>query len=161
MRRFGVCVFLCLIKSFDVSADVLSKISPGSRAYTAYDAKNFAQAESEYVRILEQNSYGPTENYNVGTALYKQNKFAEAKNHFDRAVKNSSKNKALLERSLFNLGNSYVQLAEYGQAIESYEKALELNPENERTQKNLELARQMLEEQKRKEEEQKKRRQKR
>lgn len=149
--------FLILIMPFNVTASFISKIAPEYKAYAAYEDKNFAVAETVYAQNLEQDPYSAVMNYNLGTTLYKQKKFAEAKNHFKRSVeKLSNENDLLLEHSLFNLGNSFMQLAEYQFAIDSYEKVLKLNVNNEHAQKNLELARALLEEQKRKEEEQKK-----
>lgn len=148
--------FLLLMIPFNVKASFISKIAPEYKAYVAYEDKNFATAESVYAQSLEQDPYDAVMNYNLGTALYKQKKFIEAKNHFERSVKKSCEKSLLQEQSLFNLGNSFMQLAEYQSAIDVYEKALEIHADNERTQKNLELARSLLEEQKRKEEEQKK-----
>ena len=88
--------------------------------------------------------------------MYKQNKFLEARDHFDRSVKNISSNDKLLEQALFNHGNSCMQLEEFESAIKSYRKALELNEEIDVIKKNLELAKKLLEQKKQKEKEQKK-----
>lgn len=148
--------FLLLVIFSHVNADFMAKIAPGYKAFSAYEDKNFIKAESAYAQNLEEDPYDAVANYNLGTTLYKQSKFVEAKHHFERSVKNALESKAFLERSLFNLGNSCMQLAQYQAAIDVYEEVLGLNSDNDRAQKNLELARMLLEEQKRKEEEQKK-----
>lgn len=152
MKKQLIVLLIC--NSF-VRADMLSRFSPSHGAYIAYEQQDFAKAQSGYEALVEKNPYDPVANYNIGTALYKQKKFDQARDAFERSIKHAGDDMRLLEQSLFNQGNSHMQMSEYQRAIDAYQKALDINPDNERTQKNLQIARDLLEEQKRKEQEQK------
>lgn len=156
--RSGIQVALssiCLLMTCsEVKADIASVLLPEYRAHEAYEKKDFTAAQSGYEELIEQDPYNAEHNYNMGTVLYKQNKFEDAKSYFDRSVHATDVDHELKEQACFNQGNSHMQLQQYQDAIDAYEKVLEFNSDNERARKNLEIAKRLLEEQKQKQQEQ-------
>ena len=100
--------------------------------------------------------------YDAGVSTYKLKNYHQAQDYFKKAIQNSSADKQLQERSYFNLGNCQVALDNLKEAIESYQKALELDPSDEHAKSNLAKVKELLkqQEQKKKEEEQKKQQEK-
>lgn len=112
-----------------------------------YNNGRYKQAEQYYSEALkEKNNYFKAE-YNLGNALYKQGKFADATGQYDVFIKNTG-NKDTLTRAFHNLGNSYLKQKKYEDAIKAYKSSLKLNPKDEDTRYNLAYAKKKLEEQK-------------
>lgn len=121
-------------------------------ARKAYVDGNYTQAEKKYSQYAHDTNNSQSY-YNLGNALYKQNKYDEAietykKTNFDNNI-SQAKNKA-------NLGNSYVKQGKENaldNAIESYEKSLQFF-ENKEVRENLEAVKKALKEQKKEKEKQ-------
>ena len=82
--------------------------------------------------------------YNLANAFYQQKKYPEAlagagEGHCQRQL-------GLNEKIYFNRGNTFFQMGKYQEAIESYKKALELDPGDKEAKHNLELALKKLQE---------------
>jgi tetratricopeptide (TPR) repeat protein len=112
----------------------------------AFEAKKYADAETDY-RISDATfSKKAKASYNLGNAIYKQKQITEAKYHFAKAVQNA-KTKQEKHQSYHNLGNCLMTEKEYGGAVEAYKNALRNNPSDEKTRYNYALAKKMLKEQ--------------
>ena len=75
--------------------------------------------------------------FNAGDALYKQGKYDEAGREFERATQGSSD---LSAKAYYNLGNALFRQEKFQKAIEVYKTSLEINPEDQATKINLEIA---------------------
>jgi len=71
-----------------------------------------------------------------GNQLYEAGKFEEAIEAYRSQIESSGPNPALL----YNLGNSYFQIQDFGRAIHAYEQALALDAASPDIQTNLRLA---------------------
>ncbi len=87
----------------------------------------------EHPRIADHSDWN-------GIALYRRNRFSEASAEFSKAIDKIAK---------FNSGNALAKAGELQAAIEQYESALQIDPEFEDAQFNLELLKQALQEQQR------------
>ena len=116
------------------------------KANKAYEEKEYAKSAS-LLNSLDAKS--PQKEYDIGNALYKDKKYDEAIEAYEKAEGVDEATR------LHNIGNSLFQKKELDKAIEAYENALKLK-EDEDTKFNLDLAKK----QKQKEEEQKKKDQK-
>lgn len=94
--------------------------------------------------------------YNAGTSAYAAKDYEEAVKGLGAAVAHAD-DPALKGSALYNLGNTlYQQAAQQKEpkpaieglkgAVKSYEQALQIDPTNKSTQKNLEIAQKMIEE---------------
>ena len=113
-----------------------------SEAKQAYEVGEYGKSAA-LLKGLETQS--PQKNYDIGNALYKEKKYDEAIEAYDKA---EGIDEATRQH---NIGNSHFQKKEWDKAIEAYEKALKIK-EDEDTKFNFELAKK----QKQKEEEQQK-----
>ncbi len=148
-------MFLLNVLSF-VSAAQSAKITEGN---SEYEKNRFRNAESAYRKALEKDQKMFEGNFNLGNALYKQNKFEEASQQFLNASVCRQTPEAM-NKSLYNMGNSFLKAEKYKESVEAYKKALKLNPDDEDARYNLSYALQKLKEQQQKNQEQNKNQQK-
>ena len=108
-----------------------------------YKKKEFNEAEINYRKSLEldRNSYKGV--FNLGDALYKQDQYEDAAEHF---LELSSKDldKETKAKAYHNLGNSFFKAQKYPESINAYKHALRNNPKDEDTRYNLEYAKRMM-----------------
>lgn len=108
-----------------------------------YHEQNFVEAEVQYKKALEKNPGYEKANYNLGNAVYQQNRYKEALPMYKLTSK-MSENEIDKAESFHNMGNSYMKQKQYAQAIEAYKNALRNNPNDDETRYNLALAKKML-----------------
>lgn len=112
----------------------------------ALKAEKFKEAKAGYESILVQEPHNARLNYNLGIANYREGAYQTALADFARAAE-EAKSKKLKEKAFYNFGNAHFKLEDYKSAIQAYESALTIDPNDEDAKHNLELARKMLEEQ--------------
>ena len=129
-----------------------------AQAAKEYDNNNFESA----AELFGQATKLRTDNYKFSTGLgnskYRLNDFTAAAEAFEKAVfmtkksqENAVSNDELRQAqadTLYNLGNSLVQLNKLEEAINNYEESLKIVPEQKDVINNLEYAKKLLEEQK-------------
>lgn len=111
-----------------------------------YEKKNFVDAEVQYKKAIATNPNYPRANYNLGNAVYEQNRFKEAIPSYELAAK-TSEDKTLKAQAFHNAGNAYFAEKDYTNAVEAYKNSLRQDPKDEETRYNLALAQKMLEQQ--------------
>ena len=106
---------------------------------TAFEEKNYADAEADYRISQSKFTKKANSSYNLGNAIYRQKQSAEAKYQFARAIKNA-KTKSEKHEAFHNLGNCLMEQKDYSGAVETYKNALRNNPNDEETRYNFALA---------------------
>lgn len=119
-----------------------------------YESKNYVSAEIDYRKALEAAPSSVTANYNLGDALYKQGKYADAAEEFKKAAISETDPKKASE-AWYNLGNSYLMDKKVPESIDAYKNALRQNPKDEDARYNLRMAQLMLQQQQQQQQEQK------
>jgi Ca-activated chloride channel family protein len=109
-------------------------------ATQAYKKQDYDQSLADFHELMNRDPYNPEYNYNVGNLLYRQKKYSDAKESFNRAIKHTEKSSRLAEQAYFNIGNSCYQLEQWQDAITAYKQVLEINEDNEPVRHNLQLA---------------------
>lgn len=148
MRSKIILLFLGL--SLGLSAQSLrKKVEAGNQSYAegAYDKAEISYREA----LKEGEKHRSTLNYNLGDALYKQERFEEARKAFQASLA-EAETEAELAEAHHNLANSYLKENKLKEAIDHYKKSLINNPSDEETRYNLAKA---LEQQKQQQEQQK------
>ena len=125
-------------------------------AQRLYAEGKYEQALAEY-RAAVGEQPAPQLEFNLGAAAYKAGQFGDAAAAFARAL--GSEDPKLQEQSFYNLGNAQFRLGEasreskpqqtmqaWQQAIDAYEAALEVDPQDEDARYNRDYVKRALEE---------------
>jgi Ca-activated chloride channel family protein len=121
-----------------------------------YKKSEFAGSEGMYRRAQAQDKSTYDSGFNLGDALYKQGRFGEAAEEFNRAASGSTDDSLKQAQSFYNLGNSLLKDQKFEESIKAYINSLMLDPENSEAKYNLGYAQDQL----KKQEEQKQQQQK-
>ena len=119
------------------------------RGNRLYRAGRYAEAVEAYRAALADGTDTPQLRYNLGTALVRLGQYEEGERHLRAAL--SAIDPELRERTLYNLGNRYLEEARRApdaeargalleRAITAYQQALRLQPGDGEAKWNLELA---------------------
>lgn len=113
-----------------------SDIRKGNKAF---EKGNFSDAEVSYRRALQKNPNSFPALYNLGNALYRQEKYEDAQKAYIRASTQANKksDEQKLAKVYHNLGNSFFAMQQFDKAIDAYKKSLRLNPSDNETRYNL------------------------
>jgi len=119
-----------------------------------YQQKKYTEAEANYRKSMEKRK-NVEGDFNLGDALFKQKKFAEAGEQFNQLA-GSSNNKSIAAKAYHNLGNSLLENKKLEESIDAYKKSLVNNPKDDETRYNLAYAQEKLKEQQQKDKDNKK-----
>lgn len=117
----------------------------------AYEDKNYDKSIQHFKNGLEKNPHEKLLS-NLGSAQYKSKKYEEALKTYKKALK-QTKDEPQLGQVHYNMGNAWYRrgqhkgnpLENWPRAIESYEQAIEFNPEDKQARENLEFVKKKLE----------------
>ena len=142
-------IILLLVCILSMSPVILSGqgekkfIRQGNREY---EKDKFSESEISYWRALDKNKAFPDAVFNIGDALYKQEKYEEAVKQFEgNSAMNDDPDKK--SSALYNLGNSLLKGGKIKESIEAYKNSLRLKPGNPEAKYNLAYAQDLLREQ--------------
>ncbi len=133
--------------------------SSPSTAYKKFESGKFGDAQLEYEHLAAQKTNDYRLQYNAGTAAYKAKELESAQRHLN-AVLNSPEIAADLptqQHTYYNLGNTLFQMGaanqepdkqkeNWEQAVENYQHALKLDPQDKDAKNNLAFVQKKLEE---------------
>jgi len=106
-----------------------------------YKNKKFHDSEVAYQKALKKDPKSYKAIFNLGDALYKQEKYDEAIKQFSNANAKLKGND--VSKSYHNLGNSYLLQNKFDESINAYKSALRSNPKDMETKYNLAYAQSM------------------
>jgi len=118
-----------------------------------YNKEKFQESEVSYRKAIDDNRRSPDAVFNIGNALYKQNKYDEAVKQFAENV-NMNEDREKKAAGLYNLGNSFLQSGKLKESIDAYKGSLKLVPDNFEAKYNLAYAQDMLTKQEQQQQEQ-------
>lgn len=108
--------------------------------------ENFEKSELSYRKALEVTKAPYNASFNIGDALYKQEKYDEAAKQFEQLSEDEI-DKIGKGYMYHNLGNSMLQSSKLEESIEAYKDALRNNPDDLETKYNLAFAQDKLKQQ--------------
>lgn len=111
-----------------------------------FEKEKYDDSEILYRKAMEDTKLPFVTSFNIGDALYKQEKYEEAASQFQKLSEQESE-KLARAGSFHNLGNSYLQASKLEESIEAYKNALRRNPNDLETKYNLAFAQDKLKEQ--------------
>jgi len=121
----------------------------------SYDSKEYPRAEKHFSKGLKAAPKNPKLQYNQGNGFYRSEQYDKA----IQAYQNSAQAKQLDDQkkaqSLYNLGNSFYRQGQKSQnnqedwkkAVEAYQEALKINPQDKEAQDNLGFVQKQIEQQ--------------
>lgn len=112
-----------------------------------YRDSSYVDAEVEYRKALERNPKSFEGLYNLGNALFKQEKYDEALEQYKAAAAVAGDDKGRLSAVNHNIGNSLCAKQQYAEAVEAYKASLKQNPKDNETRYNLAYAQEMCKQQ--------------
>jgi Ca-activated chloride channel family protein len=144
-RFYSLYMFVLLIIPGALSAQGERKyIRQGNKEY---EDKAYDESEIQYRKALEKDLSSYEGNFNLGDALYKQQKYEDASRKFS-GLTSTEKDRKELAKIYHNLGNSLLQSNRVEESIEAYKNALRNNPDDYETKHNLAWALNLLQQQK-------------
>lgn len=130
---------------------VALNISPlVSKANKLYNKEKYEEAYELYKKASILYPDKEEIKFNLSDCAYKLERYREAADGFARLA--MSRDKDLREKSFYNLGNTFMEVGQFEDAISSYKQALLLKPNDLRVKRNLEIAKLMQQEQQKQEE---------
>jgi len=128
------------------------------KANKDYKAENYDEAIKKYTDAQIDNPESPELFFNIADALYKQRKYAEAEQMFEKSLPKADI--GITEKAYYNIGDCKYKQGNLRESIDYYKKALEVNPNNEDAKYNIEFVekkiKEMLSQSEKRQEEQKK-----
>lgn len=111
-----------------------------------YEEGKFGEAEMTYREGQEAGADPFISGFNLGDALFKQERYEEAASAF-QALPNLTDDKAQKASAYHNLGNSFLKAEKFQESVDAYKQSLRNNPKDLETKYNYSYARRMLQEQ--------------
>jgi tetratricopeptide (TPR) repeat protein len=123
-----------------------SDVRKGNKQYNKQD---YNAAEISYRRALDTNKESYAAQYNLGEALFKQDKYPEALEAYENAARMLDKNndKTQMAKVMHNIGNCHFALGQYDKAVAAFQESLRANPKDNDTRYNFVKAKEMLKQQ--------------
>jgi Ca-activated chloride channel family protein len=128
-----------------------SVVPQGGRKYVRqgnkkYENELYQESEILYRKSLDKDQSAYEANFNLGDALYKQEKYKDASRRFSDLT-DEKESKTDLGKIYHNLGNSLLKENMIQESIEAYKNALRNNPNDQDTKHNLAYAMNLLQQQ--------------
>lgn len=136
---------------FAFSSEVFAQKEAGDvrKGNRQYKKQNYTEAEVDYRRGIEKNKNGYEAHYNLGDALYRQDKYEDALSEFSTAAKmlDRKEDKERYAKAMHNIGNCHFAQQQYDKAVGAYQESLRSNPKDNDTRYNLVKAMELLQQQ--------------
>lgn len=140
MKQYIIAILLVLQASFLFAQQEKKYLKQGNELY---QQKKFKEAEAAYRQAMSKKEKTLEGNFNLGDAMFKQKKYADAAAQFNKLAA-ASIDKNVKAGAYHNIGNSFLTEKKYQESIDAYKKALINNPKDEETRYNLAYAQKML-----------------
>jgi len=111
-----------------------------------YNQLKFGEAEIAYKKALSKNPNYPKASYNLGNAVYQQNRNKEAVAQFE-ILEKTAPDKMSKAEAYHNMGNSFMKEKQYDKAVAAFKNSMRNNSKDEETRYNLAMAQELLEKQ--------------
>ena len=151
MRILVTIISLC-ITSLLFAQQESGDVRRGNRQY---NDSNYTEAEVHYRRALDKNQQSFEGYFNLGDALFRQEKYPEALEQYTKAERCLNANDKLRKEELqkrlaatyHNMGNALYAQQQYDKAVGAYQQSLRNNPKDNDTRYNLVKAMHQLQQQ--------------
>lgn len=139
-KRFLFIGFLIFFVSLNLAQSYRDLVNDG---VDSYKEKKYSDSEINFRKGIEKNQKGFEAKFNLGDALYKQQRFDESAKYFNDAY-TISKNDEQKAKALYNLGNALLKNQKINESINAYKSSLKINPYDKEAKFNLSYALNLL-----------------
>ncbi len=136
-------IAFCILPFIAAAQDDKKLIKQGNEAY---NKTQYEKAVEAYKKVIDKSPANTTAQYNMGNALYKNNKTEDALAAYNNAAAGAANN-ADKAKALYNKGVVLQNNKKLPECIEAYKNALKLNPQDDDARQNLQKALQQLKQQ--------------
>lgn len=138
-------LLVATLAATDVQAQKWPERSRVRRGNRAYERLDYDRAEERYQQALELSDTCFEAKFNLGDALYKQQRYDEAEKIFTALAADSTRSDLDRAHSYYNLGNSLFQQKKYQEALAAFKRSLRLNPADLETKYNYAYTKKYIE----------------
>lgn len=131
-----VTLLVALVFSLPAQAQKWPERRQVRRGNRAYERLDYDRAEARYRQAQELSDSCFEAKFNLGDALYKQQRCDEAEKIFAALAADSTRSDLDRAHSFYNLGNSLFQQKKYQEALSAFKRSLRLNPADLETKYN-------------------------
>ncbi len=136
-----------LLSLFSISSLMAQKHKKYTRQGNRdYSDEKYSDSEILYRRAVDENPSYSKAVFNLGDALYKQEKYDDAAESFS-TLADKGMNDKNISQSYYNLGNSLLKSNKIEESIEAYKNSLRNDPSNIKAKYNLAYAQDLLQQQ--------------
>ena len=114
-----------------------------TKGNSLYKDGKFGEAEMTYKEGQAEGADPFISGFNLGDALFKQERFEEAATAF-QSLPNLTDDKDKKAAAFHNLGNSFIKAKKFQEGVDAYKQSLRNNPKDLETKYNLAYAKRML-----------------
>src|SRR5690606_19903228 len=112
---------LAALSVFAQKPEVKDHIIAGNQNYITGD---FSKAEAQYKSASSNAGQSVEANYNLGNSLYQQQRYEEARLHYEKVTQSLAASKSDKLKSFHNIGETYLDQNNAEKAVESFKQAL-------------------------------------
>jgi len=136
-------VVLLLLTGFEARANDFRGVLKNNSGVAKLHAKNSGQALEDFTGALADLPYSGEVHYNIASGFLMRREYEKALSEYQQAIKNAPGDgrgeRELRFLSYFNSAVALTELKKVDEALELYQKALELKPDSLETKTNIEL----------------------
>ena len=150
MKRIVYLTFTLAVALFvatDAQAQKWPERSRVRRGNRAYERLDYDRAEERYREAQQLSDTCFEAQFNLGDALYKQQRFDEAEKVFAALAADSTRSSLDRAHSYYNLGNSQFIQQKLQEALKSYRQSLVLRPDDMEAKYNYAYTKKLIQEQ--------------
>tara|TARA_B110000908_G_C10239171_1_gene445105 strand:+ start:936 stop:1628 length:693 start_codon:yes stop_codon:yes gene_type:complete len=136
---------------YSFSQENYSNIKKGIKYF---ENKNYSEAEAKFRKVIENKDTVMEAYFNLGNAIYEQQRFEEARESYEKALV-FSKTKIEMAEVSYNIGNTFMAEKKWEDAIKYYKQSLRNNSKDLDAKYNLAYAQEMLAEEQQQQEQNK------
>lgn len=112
-----------------------------------YNENNFAKSIERYQKALEHDPNSFEAKFDLGSALYRSERYEEAEKTLLPLLENKSLSEAARGEVAYNLGNTQFAQQKYKEALSSYRQAMRCNPNDEDAKFNYAFTKRLIQQQ--------------
>jgi len=131
MRHIGIILFLSMCSIAMMAQSAHKLLIEGDQSYLN---EEYLTAEESYRKAQQKNSTTKS-NFNLGNAVYQQERYEEAVQHYESTF-NVAEDDLERANALYNLGNAQLKTGQIEAAIDTYKKANQQQQQQEQQQQD-------------------------